>query len=174
MEKCTIRTQFGTITGSPHDADRLVREVLGEGSIQLVSGEYRPTTLISDSMEYWKPSHFEGKGARHFRGRGNLLARHMNFQFALMRCDFNFSAAIEFAKKHLFDDDVDRSPVYIHDWLSSKAGKDYGIRNSEFCYGKVLKSFEEEFRKAPKDRNSHYEIKTQNYPQNINPRKDHQ
>lgn len=150
----------------------MIREVLGEGSIKLISGEYKPTTLVADQIEYFKPSHFEGKGARHFRGKGNILARQMNFQFALMRCDFNFSDAIEFAKKHLFNDDADRSPVYIHDWLASKAGKDSSFRHSEFCYGKVLKSFEEDFRNAPKNRNSHYEIKTKAYPSILSSRKD--
>lgn len=156
MEKIELATPYGTIAGSADDAVRLAANLIGMVfAYDHHSKRWENNATIFDDLDVWVP---EMAGAtRYVKRKTRVLARKNNFEYALMRSDFDFTKAIKFAKDYLFDDDVDHTPLYLHDFLAMKSGKDMGSRLVEFTYGRVLKDFDEQFRKAPKTRNSHYQ-----------------
>lgn len=157
MEKITLRTPYGTITGPADHAARLARTVLGMIFVYDQKWKrWENDSTVFDELNVWVP---ESHGAMRFvKRKTNILARKHNFEYALLRCNFDFSKAIKFAKDYLFDDDADQTPLYLHDFLAMKSEEGVGSRLAEFTYGRVLKDFDEQFRKAPKTRNSHYQI----------------
>lgn len=94
--------------------------------------------VISDQMNFW---HIDNSGTRktYKKRTGYLPARSYNYQFALKRFAGDIKKALIFVKTHLLEDDQEKSPVYLHDYLSSKAGKDLADFHPAYSYSNIIK-----------------------------------
>lgn len=125
-----IRTPYGVINAL------MIDEFLEIAGWRIEQGEL---ILLSDEVIYWhlntSPERKMNEG-RHYKKKGWLTIRDLNFQYAYYKCDCNVEQALTYAKKMLFG--MDNKPLYLSDEMSMKAGLNIDKYNPGYSYSKII------------------------------------